>query len=101
MTAYAVGLYNMHKRDWLTAYRPAVAELIARQGGRYLIRGSTCRWETAEGNQPDITGITLIEFPSLEAARAWHRDPDYQPFIRLRQASSHLDLFLVDDPATS
>jgi len=60
----------------------------------------TSRWETAEGNQPDITGITLIEFPSLEAARAWHCDPEYQPFIELRQAGSHLDLFLVDNPAT-
>jgi len=100
MTAYAIGLYNVHDRGWLATYRPAVTELIARQGGHYLIRGSTCRWEMLEGDKPALTGLTLIQFPTLEAARAWHRDPDYQPFIKLRQAGSHLDLFLVDDPMT-
>jgi len=98
VTAYAVGLYNMHRFDWLDAYRASVPELIAKQGGRYLIRGRTCKWEMMEGDQPNITGLTLIEFPSMEAGRAWHNDPEYQPFIKLRQAGSQLDLILVEDP---
>jgi uncharacterized protein (DUF1330 family) len=101
MTAYAVGLYNMRQLDWTKTYREPVTALIAKRGGRYLARGSTCRWEMLEGNAPDITGLTLIEFPSMDAARAWHRDPEYQSYIRLRQAASHLDLILVDDPAIS
>lgn len=101
MTAYAVGLYNMYQRDWIRTYREPVTALIAEHGGKYLVRASTCRWEILEGNPPDITGLTLIEFPSMEAARAWYRDPDYQPFIKLRRAGSHLDLILVEDPAIS
>lgn len=49
-----------------------------------------------EGNRPAITGITIIEFPTMEAARAWHSDVEYQPFIKLRQTGSHLDLMLVE-----
>ena len=97
MTAYAVGLYNMRRRDWIATYKRPVTDLVARHGGRYLIRGSTCRWEMLEGKQPDITGLTILEFPSLEAGRAWHRDPEYQPYIKLRQAGSQLDFILVDD----
>jgi len=99
MTAYAVGLYNMYQRDWIKTYRAPVTALIARQGGKYLARGSTCRWEMLEGNQPDITGVALIEFPSMDAERAWHRDPEYRPYIGLRRTGSHLDLILFDDPA--
>jgi len=101
MTAYAVGLYNMRERDWTNVYKNPVTELIGKRGGRYLVRASTCQWEMMEGNAPAITGITLIEFPSMDAARAWHADPEYQQYIRLRQAGSQLDLILVEDPMIS
>jgi uncharacterized protein (DUF1330 family) len=32
----------------------------------------------------------------MEHAKAWHSDPEYAPFIKLRQAGSHLDLMLVE-----
>ena len=96
MPAYAVGLYNMHDRSWLKAYNDKVTALIAKHGGRYVTRASRCPWEVLEGTRHPITGITIIEFPSMEQARAWHNDPDYAPFIKLRQAGSHLDLMLVE-----
>jgi len=99
MTAYAVGLYNMRRRDWLDSYRNPVTALIARHGGHYLVCASTCRWEMLEGNAPSITGLTLIQFPTMGHARNWHRDAEYQPFIKLTQARSQLDLMLVEDPA--
>lgn len=95
MAAYAVGLYNMRQRDWLDAYKVKVTQLIAKHGGRYIARSSNCPWEMLEGDRPDITGITIIEFPTMEAAKAWHSDVEYQPFIKLRQAGSHLDMMLV------
>lgn len=42
MTAYAVGLYDMRQRDWLAAYQAKVTGLIAKHGGRYVARASTC-----------------------------------------------------------
>lgn len=39
---------------------------------------------------------TILEFPSMEKARAWHNDPEYAQLIRLRQAGSTLDLLLVE-----
>ena len=95
MTAYAVGLYDMHERGWLEQYKDKVTELIAKRGGKYVARASNCPWEMLEGGALDITGITIIGFPTMETARAWHSDIEYQPFIKLRQAGSKLDLMLV------
>jgi uncharacterized protein (DUF1330 family) len=30
-----------------------------------------------EGTPPQLTGLTIIEFPSIEQARAWYNDPEY------------------------
>jgi uncharacterized protein (DUF1330 family) len=49
-----------------------------------------------EGAAPDITNITMIEFPSMEHARAWYNDPDYAPMKHLRQAGSRLTFLLVE-----
>lgn len=96
MKAYAVGLYDMRDRSWLPAYKEKVTALIAKHGGRYIARASNCPWTVLEGKHYPITGITIIEFPSMEHAKAWHSDPEYVPFIRLRQAGSQLDLMLVE-----
>jgi uncharacterized protein (DUF1330 family) len=96
MAAYAVGLYNMQDRSWLPAYKDKVTALIAKHGGRYIARASNCPWMVLEGERYPITGITIIEFPSMEHAKAWHSDPEYAPFIKLRQAGSHLGLMLVE-----
>jgi uncharacterized protein (DUF1330 family) len=37
-----------------------------------------------------------IEFPTMEAARAWHNDPEYQPHIKLRQTGSKVSMILVE-----
>lgn len=96
MAAYAVGLYNMQDLSWLPAYRARIPELLARHGGRYIARAVGSSWEMLEGTQPDITGVTILEFSSMMHARAWHKDPEYAPLIKLRQAGSRLDLMLVE-----
>ena len=63
--------------------------------GRYLVR-SDGAWEVLEGKAPSATAFTVLEFPSMEIARAWHSDPDYAPFIKLRRQHSELDLILVE-----
>ena len=40
--------------------------------------------------------IVVIEFPSMEHARAWHTDPEYAPLIKLRQADCDIELILAE-----
>jgi uncharacterized protein (DUF1330 family) len=52
--------------------------------------------EMLEGGATLPSSIVLLEFPSMDDARAFHRDPEYAPFIELRQAGSDLELLLVE-----
>jgi uncharacterized protein (DUF1330 family) len=88
MPASAIGLYHIRDASWRPAYRAVVNKLVAKHGGRYVAR-TTNPSEVLEGAAPDVTNITMIEFPSMERARAWYDDPEYTPMKRLRQAGSY------------
>jgi uncharacterized protein (DUF1330 family) len=62
------------------AYRRANAVPFARHGARFLVRGGAAF--RAEGTTR--ARIVVIEFPTIEAARACWDDPDYAAARALR-----------------
>jgi uncharacterized protein (DUF1330 family) len=83
MTAYA--LAHLYDPD---PFHPEVIEYIDRIqatldpfGGRFLVHGATV--EVHEGEWPGT--VVIIEFPSVEAARAWYASPGYQEILPLRR----------------
>ena len=103
MAAYIIGLRRSAPRGtaWVKEYLPKTAALVAKHGGKALIGGnSTPRLLALEGAEQPPLAVVILEFPSLERARAWHDDPDYAPLKQLRQANVDLEVFVVDlDPA--
>lgn len=94
MPAYVIGKIKIRDAAWATEYRSKVPALIAKHGGRYLVRLG--KMEKLEGHEPLPTGHVVIEFPSMDAARSFYQDPEYAPMIALRQAGSDLELELID-----
>jgi len=94
MPAYIIGRMQVREPSWLEKYRATVPSLIARHGGRYVVRGG--KMETLEGQAPLPTSFVVLEFPTMDDARGFYRDPDYAPFIKLRQAGSDLEMVLVE-----
>ena len=94
MAAYVIGLGRSAPvgMAWTKEYLPKAGALVARHGGKSLI-GSTPRLLALEGTPP--LKVVLLEFPSLELARAWHDDPDYAPLKQLRQANVEMEVFVV------
>ena len=77
------------------AYRPYVeanTEIIARFGGRFLVRGGAS--EAREGQARDRH--VVIEFPDLDSARACYDSPEYQEIARIRFANAETDMILVE-----
>lgn len=93
MTAYLIAMIDVHDEHAYEDYRDKVPALIAKHGGRFIVRGGAA--EVVEGAWPPGR-IVVLEFPDYAAAQAFVADPDYQPVaaIRHRTASSHL--WLVD-----
>ena|SRR5215475_10256670 len=73
----------------LAASVDAPAPLIAKFGGRFLVRGG--KHEVLEGTWRPHR-LVVIEFPSMEALTSWYNSPEYAPLLALRQpaATDHL-----------
>jgi uncharacterized protein (DUF1330 family) len=50
--------------------------------------------ETLEGQPAD--GVVLLEFPSMDAARAWYHDPAYQDALVHRKRAAGYRVILVE-----
>jgi uncharacterized protein (DUF1330 family) len=80
-----------HEEGW-PEYRQNVAELFAKHGGRYLIRGGPV--EVLEGSY-DGRRLVVFEFPSVEAIRSVWNSPGYAEVKKLREGTGELDVWAV------
>jgi uncharacterized protein (DUF1330 family) len=94
MAAYVVGRLQMRDPSWIEKYRATVPSIVAKHDGKYLVRGG--KMETLEGKAPLPTSYVILEFPSMDQAKAFYHDPAYAPFIALRQSGSDLEMVLVE-----
>jgi len=93
MPGYLIANIKVTDPAGFERYRAEVPAVIARHGGRYLVRGGTVdRVENADG----FNRVVVLEFPSLEAARAFYHGPDYAPLSKLRCDSTDSQVILVD-----
>jgi uncharacterized protein (DUF1330 family) len=94
VAAYVIGRLEMRNPSWLEEYGPKTAALVEKHGGKFLIRGGAMERLEGAGTLPSV--VVVLEFPSMEHARAWYNDPEYAPLITLRQTGSDLDCILVE-----
>ena len=91
--AYAVAEINVTDPVTYKQYLAAVTPIVARFGGRYIVRAGQV--VPIEGEAP--TGrFVVIEFPNLAIARRFESSPEYRAIAPLRQKAAHTRLFLVD-----
>jgi uncharacterized protein (DUF1330 family) len=73
-------------------YKRLAEETIAAFGGRYLVRGAPV--EVLEGGWAPRR-LVILEFASVEKARAWLESPEYQRARSVRLKSADADMILV------
>jgi uncharacterized protein (DUF1330 family) len=95
LIASVVGVKEM---DALRAYFEASPALIAAHGGRYLARGGPI--EVLDGEFAP-KWVTLVEFPSMDAARAWYRSPEYERIRPIRLGNAESSMVLVEGLSTA
>ena len=74
-------------------YKAAVGPTLVPFGGRALVRGG--RVDTLEGDWSP-SRIVVIEFPSMEKAKAWWSSEEYAPLKKLRQSAATTRLIAVE-----
>ncbi len=96
MVAYVINDMEVTDPALLEEYKKLSPETVARHGGRFLVRGGSI--ETLEGDWSPKR-LVILEFPSVEQARAWVESPDYAPARQLRQRASRSRLIVVEGVA--
>ncbi len=95
MAAYViVRVLEVRGLAWLAEYRPKTEALVKKHSGKFLAGGGVK--ESLEGSGKLPSNIVVIEFPSMDHAKAWYNDPEYAPLIKLRQSSASAEIDLVE-----
>jgi uncharacterized protein (DUF1330 family) len=74
-------------------YRKLTPASITAYGGRFVVRGG--RTETLEGDWSPGR-VVVLEFESLERAKAWWSSPEYAPAKALRHKSARTRMIVVE-----
>ena len=92
MTAYWISIYREISDDAkVAAYAELAGPALRDAGGRYIARGlPEVTYESGES-----TRTVLIEFDSVEAARAAHDSPAYQDALAALEGGAVRDMRIV------
>jgi len=93
MSAYVVFDIEVTDPSVYDDYKKLAPAAIAAHGGRYLARGG--RSEVLEGDWSP-SRLVILEFDSLDRARAWMDSPEYREAKKLRHASSNARIVAVE-----
>jgi uncharacterized protein (DUF1330 family) len=92
MAAYVIGEIEVTDPVAYQEYGKQVLATIQKFGGKFVVRGGKA--EALEGAAPKR--IVVLEFPTIEQAKNWHRSAEYAPLIEMRQKASRGRLIVVE-----
>lgn len=92
MAAYLIVQSTINNGEQYQKYRDAVVPLIAKFGGKHVVRGGMV--ECLEGHH-DGRRMAMFEFPSMEAVHAFWNSPEYVPVKEIRRGAAALDIWAV------
>jgi uncharacterized protein (DUF1330 family) len=95
MAAYVIAVrIEAWNPEVFAAYGPLAAASIAKFGGRYLAKSEQLELLEGEGFPP--LAMAVLEFPSVEQARAWFASEDYQKAAAIRRGGAKNRFLLIE-----
>lgn len=89
---YWIARMTVTNPDGYPAYQAANAAAFKKFNAKFIVRGG--EFEAVEGEARDRH--VVIEFASIEEARACYFSPEYQEAVKLRQACADGDLMIIE-----
>jgi len=93
LKAYVIFLVeSVHDLAGLEEYRRIGRPTLQEYGAEFrIVRG---RFEVLEGDP--VSSVVMLEFPSMERARAWYHSAEYQTALKARLAASSCHTVLCE-----
>ncbi len=93
MPAYLIAEVEVIDPAAYEDYRKQVPPIIAKYGGKYLVRGG--KVESKEGGWAPPRFV-IVEFPTMEQARKFYDSREYAPVLAIRKKASNSRLILAE-----
>ena len=93
MPAYLIAEVQVTDPAAYEDYRKQVPAIIAKYGGRYLVRGGNV--ESKDGGWAPPRFV-IVEFPTMEQARKFYESAEYAPVLAIRTKASKSKLILAE-----
>jgi uncharacterized protein (DUF1330 family) len=93
MSAYVIAEVIVTDPTLYEDYKKMVPATVEKYGGRFAVRGG--KVDAKEGGWAPAR-LVVLEFPSMEKARAWYDSPEYAPALALRLKAANAKLILVE-----
>lgn len=93
MPAFILVDINVHDPVQYEEYKKLAAPTVTLYGGKYIVRGG--KVETLEGKWAP-TRLVILEFPTVDQAKAWLNSPEYSPIRKIRHATSTSEMIVVE-----
>ena len=93
MAAYAIFEEQILDPSRLEAYKSLSGPSVTKYGGRYLARGGTTTSLEGDWNPQRMV---VLEFETVEQAKAWYDSPEYQAARRAREGSMLMKALVIE-----
>jgi uncharacterized protein (DUF1330 family) len=93
MKAYVIVDIVVNDPIGFADYKELAPATVSLYGGKYIARGGDS--ETLEGDWP-VNRLVILEFPSMEQAKAWLNSPEYAPARALRHKYASSKMVVVE-----
>ena len=92
MAAYAIAQIVVHNPEEYMKYASQTVASAEKFGGRFLAKGGRAEWIEGSGSDRNV----IVEFESIEAAKAWYNSDEYQAILPIALANSTRTMELVE-----
>ena len=93
MAAYVIVDIEVTDPTAYEEYRKLVPPLVAKYGGKYLVRGGDL--ESMEGDWTPKR-LAVLEFASVDRAKQFYYSDDYEPVKQIRLKATNSKMVLVE-----
>ncbi len=93
MPAYIIVEVEVHNPKEYEDYKKLTPLSLVNYQGKFIVRGG--KTETLEGGWSPQR-IVVLEFPTLELAKAWWASEEYAPAKALRQRTATTKMIAID-----
>jgi uncharacterized protein (DUF1330 family) len=95
--AFYISEFVVKDREGIKPYSAQVESTFLPFGGRYIVRGG--KITALEGEGPE-GGMVVIEFDSVDKARAWYDSPAYRKLMPIRHRTATSRVYIVEGTLT-